>query len=263
MNELSNTLEDLLTEQQLKEYRSKEYPFNTNFLGQILKEKLKKDPDYEVWAPFFYCKSPHRCKDRNTPSIIHSYFTFISNKGRLVRVKKGKWIPIPFHFLAIGYPACKIPISQKEWHNITLHRALGSVFIPLPPELKLWHPKDLQINHIDGIKSNYELSNLEWTTELGNKLHAVETGLIKSGKQSVLSKPVKGRVEEGPYTGHEFILYGTSDCKKYSFTQPKITGCCKGRYRVHKNCSWVYATELESIQLPRGLPKEIRITLRN
>lgn len=258
MNELSNTLEDLLTEQQLKEYLSKEYPFNTNFLGQILKEKLKQDPDYEVWVPFFYCKYILRRKDRNSPSVVHSPLTFISNKGGLVRLRKGVYIPIPSKVFEAGYFQCMVGVSFYKQLSCMLHRAIASVFIPLPPELKLRHPKDLQVNHIDGVKTNFELSNLEWSTDSANIRHAVKAGLIKSGKDSVLAKPVKGKVEFGPYEGHEFVLYGPSDCKKYGFTKCAIVACCKGRRRIHRNCFWSYATDEDVNTLPHGISTEIK-----
>ena len=261
MNELSNTLEDLLDGQQLKEYLSKEYPFNTNFLGKILKEKLKEDPDYEVWVPFFYCKYILRRKDRNSPSVVYCPFTFISNKGGIVRQAEGKYVPISPQIASHGYFQCMMSATPKSQFSCMLHRALASVFIPLPPELKLWHPKDLQVNHIDGVKSNFELENLEWSTDSGNKAHAVESGLIKSGKESACTKPVKGRIEYGLHAGHEFILYGLADYKKHGFTQQNINACCKGIVRSHKNCSWGYATELEIVQLPHGLPGDIRKSL--
>lgn len=261
MDKTSNTLETFLTKEQLKEYRSKEYPFNTNFLGQILKEKLKEDPEYEVWVPFFYCRYSLTRKDRNAPSITHGFCMFISNKGKLVRCKAGEYIPLPIHVLTVGYSACKIPIGAKEWMGVMMHRALASVFLPLPPELKLWHPKDLQVNHIDGIKTNFELDNLEWVTDLGNKTHAVETGLIKTGKESVFTKPVRGKVEFGPYTGHEFILHGQGEYKKHGFIQSNIVACCKGRVKRHRNCSWAYATESELTKFPHGLSEDIRKSL--
>jgi len=35
----------------------------------------------------------------------------------------------------------------------------------------------LQINHKDGVKSNNELSNLEWVTSAENQKHAIDNGL--------------------------------------------------------------------------------------
>lgn len=260
MDKTSNTLETFLTEQQLKEYLSKEYPFNTNFLGQILKEKLKQDPDYEVWVPLFYCKYMLRRKDKNSPSVVHSPFVFISNKGKISRLKEDVFITLPV-ILTGSYPWVTVTVGHKDTYPLLLHRGLASVFIPVPEELKLYHPKNLEVNHIDGVKSNFELENLEWTTKSGNQEHALLTGLIKSGKDSVHTKPVKGKVEFGPHAGYEFILHGLADYKRYRFTQSNIVTCCKGRVRSHKNCSWSYATELELIQLPNGLSEEIRESL--
>lgn len=260
MDKTSNTLKDLLNEQQLEEYWSKEYPFNTNFLGQILKEKLKEDPDYEVWVPLFYCKYMLRRKDKNSPSVIHSPLTFVSNKGKIARLKRGGVVTLPT--ISTGsYPLVTVTVGYKDTYPLLLHRVLASVFIPLPEELKLYHPKNLEVNHTNGDKTDFSLGNLEWTTKSGNQEHALLTGLIKSGKDSVLSKPVKGKVEFGPYAGHEFILHGLADYKRYGFTQSNIVTCCKGRVRSHKNCSWSYATELELVQLPQGLPEEIRKNL--
>lgn len=52
----------------------------------------------------------------------------------------------------------------------SMHRLLMQTFVPNPND-------KAHINHIDGDKSNNELSNLEWATPKENSEHAVRTGL--------------------------------------------------------------------------------------
>jgi hypothetical protein len=75
--------------------------------------------------------------------------------------------------------------NDNDYHRIDLckngvrkqylvHRIFAIVFIPNP------HNYDY-VNHIDGDKTNFSLSNLEWCTARQNQMHAYRTGLKKPG----------------------------------------------------------------------------------
>jgi len=55
--------------------------------------------------------------------------------------------------------------------SIHIHRLVGLAFIPNPDNFPM-------VNHIDGVKSNNVVTNLEWTNDRLNKQHAIDTGLI-------------------------------------------------------------------------------------
>lgn len=83
-----------------------------------------------------------------------------------------------------GYRYVHLSLIDKDF-TYPVHRLVGLTFIHNPD------PKNkTEINHIDGDKSNNDMSNLEWCTRSENILHAYQTGLIKKtcGEDSHLAK---------------------------------------------------------------------------
>lgn len=101
------------------------------------------------------------------------------------------------------------------------HRLLGEVFLTEPTDV----PKDrLIINHKNGVKSDFRLENLEWTTYRGNLLHAYKTGLNPKAK-TILAKDVETSEVIKFYSLNECAAYfNVNPSYIYSYLKPEVKG---------------------------------------
>jgi len=95
---------------------------------------------------------------------------------------KGKWLSTFISSSRSAYMVVGIRGGQRY-----VHRLLGEAFIPNPENKP-------QINHIDGDKSNNNLSNLEWVTLSEQRKHAWDNGLMENARLS-MSRNKKNRIK--------------------------------------------------------------------
>lgn len=69
-----------------------------------------------------------------------------------------------------GYPYVSLWNRNKR-KAIRIHQLVGKYFISNLMNLS-------ELNHIDGIKSNFSISNLEWVSRKENVAHAMKNGLL-------------------------------------------------------------------------------------
>ena len=91
----------------------------------------------------------------------------VTEKG--LRTIKGKSIKTRIN--NDGYAEIRLSIEGKT-KTTFLHIILAKAFIPNPENKS-------EINHLNGIKTDNRLKNLEWVTHSENMKHAYKIGLIK------------------------------------------------------------------------------------
>ena len=107
---------------------------------------------------------------RNIPNYEGIYK--VSNMGNIKSLITNKILKPSFD--RFGYARFSATKFKKQ-KTLIIHRIVMEVFNPVSAKL--------QVNHIDGDKSNNKLENLEWCTDSENKLHAYANGLMIGGNE--------------------------------------------------------------------------------
>jgi hypothetical protein len=104
----------------------------------------------------------------------------ISNLGNIKSIKFNKDRMLKKHISNNGYEIITLH-NKGKLKTHTIHRLLALAFIPNPQNKP-------QINHIDGVKTNNVITNLEWATVSENTKHAFDNNLCKNGENHYFAK---------------------------------------------------------------------------
>ena len=152
-----------------------------------------------------------------TPNIVQ-YRYLVSNYGRVFDCYKNNFVTqVSKH--NNGYRAVYL-YKYKDFYNteslnIRVHRLVAYYFL-------YFEDCDLlEVNHINGVKHDNRVSNLEWVTREENIQHALRTGLVPLGERrpdSVISDATAEEI-------CKLILEGKSNleiAKMYNITTPLV-----------------------------------------
>ena len=107
-------------------------------------------------------------------SPISQYPGYFANRnGEIYSNKQGQIKKLTPAKMKLGYRRLQMFNNGVKTRE-SVHRLVAYTFIPNPDNKP-------QINHINGIKHDNRVENLEWCTRSENWQHAYRTGLIKTG----------------------------------------------------------------------------------
>lgn len=138
-------------------------------------------------------------------------------------------------YLSVNLYKNKIPSTPK------VHRLVVISFIPNPLNLPV-------INHLDGCKTNNNMSNLEWCTQQHNVQHSFDNGLriSKKGTEHYMYGK-KGKYSHSSKIIYQYSLTGKLIKFWYSITEAEkelniigISAVAKGKRKSADGFKWSY-----------------------
>lgn len=165
----------------------------------------------------------------------------VSNKGRIKSLKRtiiGRWgkerevkEKIIKVFLCGAYPFTGLrKKGESNKTTVILHKVMAQAFIPNPENKPF-------VNHIDGDKTNFDFSNLEWVTAKENSQHAVRTGLLThnhtTGENNFHCRLTEVKVREIYRLSKEDKLHEVLIANKYSIGRGTVRDILQGTTWKH------------------------------
>ncbi len=123
--------------------------------------------------------------------------------------------------------------KNGQQYTFRAHRVVYATFVGTIKD-------GLEINHINGIKNDNRLCNLEACTHSENLLHAIKNGLVKPkrGEFNKNSVPIYGI---SITTKEKISFHSQADAKRNGFNQGNIQAVLSGKRKQHGGYKWFYA----------------------
>lgn len=144
--------------------------------------------------------------------------------GKIKALRKGKLLSLRHNPNDYLYTVFSVNKNRK---TVKPHRIVAEVFLPNTENKRC-------VNHINGIKIDNRVDNLEWVTYSENTKHAVKIGLKtgKRGENSHLAKLTKEQIENIRIIYSNGNISQLKVAKLFNVSQPQIN-------RIINNVNWI------------------------
>lgn len=189
--------------------------------------------------------TPVESKDHPGYYIIPGHVNYVINRnGDVIRLSDG--FSPKIYTEVTGYKTVRLKVGFSKT-QVRTHRLLGMVFIGRPSRHLDKDFSQLEINHIDGVKTNNSLDNLEWCNELENTTHAYMNGKLDFNRKPIIARDVRTGVE----TTYESIAI----CEKAFDIKPgQLATHLASKYAGTKTKNWHVFKRPETVGWPQ-IPK--------
>jgi hypothetical protein len=152
----------------------------------------------------------------------------VSNQGR-VKVKRNGYIYI-FRTNSAGYYRVSLLLPNGSAKSVLAHQLVATAFIP-NPEGKGY------VNHINGIRNDNKVENLEWVTRAENNAK-----IINKGRPGRIRRVVQCTHDDGTEIRVWASIKEASDC--LGIARGNISSACAGRLASVGGYKWKYFEEM-------------------
>lgn len=150
----------------------------------------------------------------------------VSNKGRVKSVKNGREKLLAVRPMHKGYLQVHISVNGKA-RMLRVHRLVAKAFIPNTENKQ-------EVNHINGIKTDNRVENLEWCTPSENVRHAYESGRHGTRAKAIVQCDMQGaQIKEWDSA--------TEAERHTNISHSSIAKVCRGKARQAGGFRWRYA----------------------
>lgn len=171
----------------------------------------------------------------------------VSNFGRVKSLKRK--INHPYRSRNVKEKILKSTVDRNGYLHInlykngnkkfaTIHRLVATTFLN--------EEKYMEVNHIDGNKTNNNIKNLEWCTKSENIKHTYNKLGRKPSYRKLYNRGIKNKcskkVIQLTIDNTEIKIW---DClrdvqRELKIGQPEITKCCQGKRKTAGKYKWKY-----------------------